>query len=249
MKNYAARKIALTDRSLQALKPAPDGARQTVWDAMMPGLAVRVSGLGKRSFYAVKRRAGDVQPTWALLGVYPIMTLGEAREAARQALTALMAGQHPKTLAEEKRKVIEAAAREAEANTFAAVANAFARQYLPRIKSRQGLRGLFEARADPRSGRPAGRCDQAPRDHSAVGDGRREVGNLDRAPDFVGVEEGSELGAWPRPAGLRVEPSERHRRQGRARQQEITRPAANGRRGRRHLAGYGGGGLPFRRGR
>ena len=141
MKNYAARKIALTDRSLKALKPDPKGARQTVWDAIMPGLAVRISALGKRSFYAVKRRKGDTTPTWVLLGAYPVMTLGEAREAARQALGTLMAGQNPKSLAETKRRAAEAAAREAETNTFAAVANAFARQYLPRIKSAK----LYEA--------------------------------------------------------------------------------------------------------
>ena len=135
MKNIAARKIALTDRSLKALKADPDGARQTVWDVLMPGMAVRVSALGKRSFYAVKRLAGAAQPTWVLLGVYPVMTLGEARNTAREALTALMAGQHPKTLAEEKRQAAEAAAREAAGNTFAAVAEMFVRQYLPRIKS------------------------------------------------------------------------------------------------------------------
>ena len=53
-----ARKIALTDRSLRALKAAPDGRRQAIWDSLMPGMVVRVSALGKRSFYAVKRRAG-----------------------------------------------------------------------------------------------------------------------------------------------------------------------------------------------
>jgi len=74
----------------------------------MPGHAVRVSVLGKRSFYAVKRRAGDVQPTWHLLGAYPVMSLGEARSAAREALSALMAGEHPKRLAEEKRQAAEA---------------------------------------------------------------------------------------------------------------------------------------------
>ena len=42
----AARKIALTDRSLQALRPAPGGARTIIWDALLPGLAVRVSGKG-----------------------------------------------------------------------------------------------------------------------------------------------------------------------------------------------------------
>jgi len=54
----AARKIALTDRSLQALRPALDG-RTVVWDALLPGLAVRVGRKGKRAFYAVKRRAGQ----------------------------------------------------------------------------------------------------------------------------------------------------------------------------------------------
>src|SRR5207302_3560688 len=99
----AARKVALTDRSLKSMKPAADGGRQTVWDSLMPGHVVRVSALGKRSFYAVKRRAGEVQPTWHLLGIYPVMTLSEARAAAREALSALMAGEHPRRLAEEQR--------------------------------------------------------------------------------------------------------------------------------------------------
>ena len=33
----AARKIALTDHSLKALKRAPKGKRETVWDALIPG--------------------------------------------------------------------------------------------------------------------------------------------------------------------------------------------------------------------
>jgi integrase len=132
----AARKLALTDRSLKAMKAAPDGRRQVVWDSLMPGMAVRITALGKRSFYAVKRRAGDAQPTWHLLGAYPVMSLSEAREAAREALRALIVGEHPRTLAEEKRQAAEAAAREAGANTFAAMAEAFTRQYLPRLKPR-----------------------------------------------------------------------------------------------------------------
>src|SRR3979490_52214 len=113
----AARKEALPDRSLKALKPSPAG-RYTVWDALMPGMAVRVSAKGKRSFYAVKRRTGAPPPTWALLGVYPVMTLAEAREAARHVLGALIAGQDPKELDREKRRAAEVEAREAEANIF-----------------------------------------------------------------------------------------------------------------------------------
>jgi integrase len=138
----AARKIVLKDSSLKALKPAPAGKRATVWDALMPNLAVRVTDKGRRSFYTVARRAGDSSPTWHLLGVYPAMTLAEARTAAREALNALLEGKHPKRLAEEKRKAADAAARDAVANTFGSVAEDFIRYYLPTIKSAR----VYEAR-------------------------------------------------------------------------------------------------------
>jgi integrase len=125
----AARKIALTDRSLKAMKVAPDGRRQVVWDAMMPGLCVRISGRGKRSFFAVRRRAGDAQPTWVLLGQYPIVSLAEAREAARGAIGSLIAGRHPTGA----REAAAAAAREAEETTFAKVAAAFAAKHFPEV--------------------------------------------------------------------------------------------------------------------
>ena len=92
----AARKVALTDRSLQALRPAPEGQRAIVWDALLPGMAVRVSGKGKRSFYAVKRRAGQTQPSWVLLGAYPVVTVAEARSKARAALWRAYGGSRPR---------------------------------------------------------------------------------------------------------------------------------------------------------
>src|SRR5271170_5548829 len=127
----AARKIALTDRSLKALKPSPDGRRLTIWDALLPGLGVRVSALGRRSFYAVKRQPGAAQPTWYHLGSYPAMGLGEARAAAREAVSALMEGKHPKVLVEAKRRAEAATA----ADTFALIAARFVAEYCPSIKS------------------------------------------------------------------------------------------------------------------
>jgi integrase len=139
----AVRKIALTDRSMKALRADPGGKRLVVWDALMPGMAVRVSALGKRSFYVVKRRMGDAQPTWHLLGAYPVMSLSKARAAAREALGALIAGEHPKRLAEEKRRAAEVSAREKVVNTFASVAEAFIRHYLRRLKPRTAR--IYEA--------------------------------------------------------------------------------------------------------
>jgi integrase len=115
----AARKVALTDRSLRALRPAPDGRRAAVWDALMPGLVVLVSGKGKRSFYAVKRRLGAVSPTWVLLGHYPVVSLAEARAKAREALAALAEGHDPA----ERRAETE---RRREETSFGAVAEDFA---------------------------------------------------------------------------------------------------------------------------
>jgi hypothetical protein len=80
----AKQKKALKDSSLKALKPAKPGTRENVWDSLMPNLVVRITDKGRRTFYAVRRRfPTDRNPTWARLGIYPQMSLGEAREAAR----------------------------------------------------------------------------------------------------------------------------------------------------------------------
>lgn len=153
-----ARKVDLTDRALKALKPAPGGSRVVIWDAVMPSLAVRVSAKGKKSFYTVKRRLGDTSPSWVLLGVYPVLSLADARKRAREALGALAEGQHPKRLAEAKRladeKAAAEAAREATATRFETVAADFERLYIDKPKQlrphsqrtyRRYLRRLVEA--------------------------------------------------------------------------------------------------------
>jgi integrase len=63
----------------------------------------------------------DWTPVWHQLGVYPRMTLAEAREAAREALRALERGEHPRAIVEARRR----AAAEAERETFKAVAERY----------------------------------------------------------------------------------------------------------------------------
>ena len=50
-------KRPLTDRGIAALKPAK-GAYQLAWDALVPGLAVRVTATGAKSFVLVTRYPG-----------------------------------------------------------------------------------------------------------------------------------------------------------------------------------------------
>ena len=151
----AARKIALSDRSLQALRPAPGGGRTIVWDALLPGMAVRVSGKGKRSFYAVKRRAGQTQPSWVLLGAYPVTTLAEARAKAREALAALIEGEDPASLAEAKRRAREEAERRRRASTFAAVAQDFIRRHAITRRSGKGTARIIRRELVPAWGERA----------------------------------------------------------------------------------------------
>jgi integrase len=163
----AARKIGLTDRSLLALRPAADGHRQTIWDSLMPGMAVRVSGKGKRSFYAVRRRAGQANPSWILLGAYPVMTLAEARARAREALGALIAGDDPAALAEARRREREEAERRSKAGTFAPVAERFIAGHLPRLRTRRVYEALIRRELIPALGdRPIGEI--RPRDIVAM---------------------------------------------------------------------------------
>src|SRR5215469_5896152 len=145
----AARKIALTDRSLQALRPAPEGRRVIVWDALLPGMAVRISGRGKRSFYAVKRRTGRTQPSWVLLGAYPATTLAVARAKARDALGALIEGQDPARLAEGRRRAREEAERRLQASTFASIAEDFIKRHAMTRRSGRMVAGIIRRELIP----------------------------------------------------------------------------------------------------
>lgn len=113
----------LTDRLLRGLekKPAPKGKPYDVHDTIVPGLAVRVSETGRRTFVVVKRVAGSKYPTRRALGEYGAMTLDGARRKARHWLELIERGIDPAT--EEDR--LRAAELRRQENTFAAVAEEF----------------------------------------------------------------------------------------------------------------------------
>ena len=89
-------KKALTDRGIRALKPAQAGKRQLVWDAQVPGLGVRVTDTGTKTFVLVVRYPGDRHPTPRALGSYGAMTLEVARTKGREWLAAIGNGVDPK---------------------------------------------------------------------------------------------------------------------------------------------------------
>ena len=104
-------KKPLTDRAIQGLKPAPPGKRRLVWDAIVPGLACRVTDQGAKSFVLVTRYPGAPHPAPRSLGTYGAVSLEDARVKARAWLALIAKGVDPATVEAER-----------QAQTFKAIA-------------------------------------------------------------------------------------------------------------------------------
>jgi integrase len=87
----------LTDRSIAALKPAPQGERRDIPDLLAPGLVCRVNSQGMKAWYLVARLPGHKRSSrLALGGTYPSMPLEEARAVARVWRSEFKAGRDPR---------------------------------------------------------------------------------------------------------------------------------------------------------
>lgn len=121
---------ALTDRTLKSLKPAARGKHYDLWDAVVPGLGVRVSDTGTKTFVLMKRYGDSKNPTRGRLGMYGAITLDDARTKARNWQILLERGIDPRS--EEKRQR-EAELRKRE-NSFAAVAEQFIKRHVAKTR-------------------------------------------------------------------------------------------------------------------
>jgi integrase len=121
-------KKTLTDRTLAALanKPAPKGKTYDVADSVVPGLGVRVSETGRRTFTLTARFPGSNNPTRRSIGVYDLISLEKARTTAREWIELMGKGTDPAIQAERQRQT-ELQKRK---NTFAAVVADFTRDKL-----------------------------------------------------------------------------------------------------------------------
>ncbi len=85
----------LTDRLIASLA-AQGGQRQEIFDAQVPGLSVRVTDRGRKTFVVRYRTIDGRQPRFTL-GTYPILGLADAREAANDVLRRVRLGEDPAT--------------------------------------------------------------------------------------------------------------------------------------------------------
>ncbi len=87
-------KKKLTPKSIDALPPAT-GKRYEVHDQLLPGLHLRVSATGGKVFGVSRRVNGRMKRI--RIGAYPIVSLADAREKARDILRDIELGQYDET--------------------------------------------------------------------------------------------------------------------------------------------------------
>jgi len=91
---FGGMKKKLTPKTIEALPPA-SGKRYEVNDALLPGLHLRVSATGGKVFGVSRRVNGRMKRI--RIGAYPIMSLADAREKARDVLRDIELGQYNET--------------------------------------------------------------------------------------------------------------------------------------------------------
>ena len=137
-------KRVLNDAYIRALRPAAPGTRYAVSDILVPGLRVRVTDKGTKTFILWRRLARGSKSASALaLGQFGELTLAVAREKARAWLTIIAAGQDPRHAARVEREATFAVAMENYLRTrvvgqrkAAVVEREMRRELLPRFGNR-----------------------------------------------------------------------------------------------------------------
>lgn len=92
MSNPSKRKV-LTDKGIAALKPVA-GKRRHVFDSLIPGLAVRVTERGVKTFVLITRLNGKQK--WITLGRVGVLSLADARAEAGKGIVKAKAGEDPR---------------------------------------------------------------------------------------------------------------------------------------------------------
>lgn len=86
-------RLRFTKTALEKLSPPVGGARATYYDQDISKLALRVTPAGTKTFYIIKRVGRDM--VWFKLGVFPEMTVEQARRAGEVALGSFAGQENP----------------------------------------------------------------------------------------------------------------------------------------------------------
>jgi hypothetical protein len=87
-------RMRFTDLAIKKLTPPPRPLQVDVFDELLPGLYLKLSYGGSKSFRVLYYRGN--KPRTIRIGRYPIVTLEEARKKARDILKEVSEGRDPK---------------------------------------------------------------------------------------------------------------------------------------------------------
>jgi len=131
----------LTDRFINSRPPASIGERDEYADAIVPGLYLRVTDRGHKSYALVARYPlNPKHPTRRALGDCGAITLADARDKARGWLQLIGKGIDPKVEEERQR----AAQVRRQANSFAAVAAEFLERHASKLAKEAEAKAIFK---------------------------------------------------------------------------------------------------------
>jgi integrase len=134
-------RVALSERFIASPKRVPAQGRADFPDALVPGLSLRVTASGHRSFVLIARYPSNPKnPTRRALGDYGAITLEEARHHAREWLALLQRGIDPKIEAERRK----AEAQRQQVTTFAHVAGEYLTRHGATLAHADAARRIIE---------------------------------------------------------------------------------------------------------
>src|SRR5262245_10573537 len=88
----------LTDTTIRSYKPR--AVQYAIGDAACPGLCIRITPKGIKSFAYAYRRKATGKTAWLTIGRYPNVSLTRARELTNDARKAIVSGKEPALRAE-----------------------------------------------------------------------------------------------------------------------------------------------------
>jgi integrase len=132
------RKVRLTTKGIDALKPDPRGV-YTIWDEDTKHLGLRVTPGGHRSFMVFRRIGKNGKLATRTIGTYPDIGLKDAREQAEEMIRLMRKGIDPE---DERRKRQQEGARK-KADTVASVVEEFVKRHVANLRTARSVEAML----------------------------------------------------------------------------------------------------------
>ncbi len=143
----------LTDITVTRLK-APAAGRLEVLDTITTGFGIRVTPQNARTYFVLYRIKGDRRLRRLTLGDARKMSLGDARQGAKDALEAAQLGSNPKLKREAAVEAAKAADDQTERNLFKTVAELYIARYAkPQLRQWRPVERMFQKKLTPEWGK------------------------------------------------------------------------------------------------